>query len=186
MRKSYQYKLTPTPEQERALAEVVWCCRVLYNTALEQRLTWWRRGQGKSATRFPQDAELQELRAAFPEYAAIHRQVLQDVLARRDRTYQAFFRRLASGEKPGFPRFHGRNRYHAFAYKAYGNGAHLENGSLMLSKIDRIAVRWLRPLAGTPKTVSRSREADRWYVSCSCAEVSTQPVLPSERALDQH
>ena len=117
MRKSYQYKLTPTPEQERALAEVLWRCRVLYNTALEQRLTWWRRGQGKSATRFPQDAELQELRAAFPEYAAIHRQVLQDVLARRDRTYQAFFRRLASGEKPGFPRFQGRERYHSFADK---------------------------------------------------------------------
>ena len=50
VRKTFKYKLKPTPEQERALAEVLWRCRTLYNTALEQRRTWWQRGQGKSAT----------------------------------------------------------------------------------------------------------------------------------------
>jgi len=64
----------------------VWRCRVLDHTALEQRITWWRRGQGKSATRFHQEAELKDLRAAFPEYAALHSHVLQDVLARLDKT----------------------------------------------------------------------------------------------------
>ena len=42
VRKTFKYKLKPTPEQERALAEVLWRCRVLYNTALEQRRTWWQ------------------------------------------------------------------------------------------------------------------------------------------------
>ena len=48
-----------------------------------------------------------------PEYAAIHSHVLQDVLARLDKTYQAFFRRVQRGEKAGFPRYQGRNRYHS-------------------------------------------------------------------------
>jgi len=96
---------------------VLWRCRTLDNCALEQRLTWWRRGQGKSATRYQQEAELKELRQAFPEYGAIHSHVLQDVLARLDKTYQAFFRRAASGEKPGFPRFQGKDRYHSVTYK---------------------------------------------------------------------
>ena len=95
-----------------------------------------------------QEAELKAIRAEFPEYAAIHSHVLQDVLARLDKTYQAFFRRIQAGEKAGFPRFQGRSRWHSFTFKEYGNGARLENGSLILSKIGRIAVRWSRPLAG--------------------------------------
>ena len=42
----------------------------------------------------------------------------------------------------------------------------------VLSKIGRIAVRWSRPIEGTPKTVTVSREADGWYVCfllCDCA-----------------
>jgi putative transposase len=59
------------------------------------------------------------MRAEYPEDAAIHRQVLQDVLGRLDRTYQAFFRRIERGEggkQAGFPRFQGRsgNRYRSF------------------------------------------------------------------------
>jgi putative transposase len=119
---------------------------------------------------------LKDLRAAFPEYAAIHSHVLQEVLARLDTTYQAFFRRLAAGKKAGFPRFQGRNRYHSFTDTEYGNGARLDNGELVLSKIGRIAVRWSRPVEGTIKTVTISKEADGWYVSCSCADVPTEPM----------
>jgi putative transposase len=103
------------------------------------------------------------------------------VLARLDRTYQAFFRRLAAGEQPGFPRFHGKDRYHSFTYKEYGNGARLDNGSLVLSRIGRLAVRWSRPLQGSIKTVTISKEADGWYVCCSCADVPTQPLARTGR-----
>ena len=51
----------------------------------------------------------------------------------------------------------------------------------MLSKIGRIAVRWSRPLEGTPKTVTISREADGWYVCFSCAEVPVQPSPQQDR-----
>jgi putative transposase len=174
-RKTYQEKLKPTPAQERQLEVILWRCRTLYNTALEQRITLWKQ-RGVSLTRYQQEAELKALRADMPEYAALHSHVLQDVLARLDKTYQAFFRRLANGEKPGFPRFHGKDRYHSFTYKEYGNGARLDNSSLVLSKIGRIAVRWSRPVEGTIKTVTVSKEADGWYASFSCAEVPTQPL----------
>jgi putative transposase len=174
-RKTYQEKLRPTPTQKRALERVLWCCRTLYNTALEQRITAWQRCH-ISLTRYQQEAELKAIRAELPEYAAIHSHVLQDVLARLDKTYQAFFRRVANGEKPGFPRFHGKDRYRSFTYKEYGNGARLENGALVLAKIGRIAVRWSRPVAGTIKTVTISKEADGWYVSFSCADVPTEPL----------
>ena len=116
VRKTYQEKLKPTPQQEREFERVLWRCRTLYNTALDQRITLYKQ-RGVSVTRYQQEAELKALRADMPEYAAIHSHVLQDVLARLDKTYQAFFSRLANGEKAGFPRFQGKDRYHSFTYK---------------------------------------------------------------------
>jgi len=110
VRKPYQEKLRPTPAQERELERVLGRCRALYNTALEHRLLLYRQ-RGIPVTRYQQEAEVNDIRAALPEYAAIHCHVLQDVLARLDKPYQAFFRRAAHGEKPGFPRFHGKDRY---------------------------------------------------------------------------
>jgi putative transposase len=115
----------------------------------------------------------------MPEYGEVHSQVLQDVVQRVDRAFQAFFRRVKNGETPGYPRFHGRNRYNSLTYPQFGNGATLDNGFLVLSKIGRIAVRWSRPTEGTPKTVTISREADGWYVCFSCADVPTQPLPPT-------
>src|SRR5215831_10571327 len=111
LRKTYKEKLRPTPAQERMLDEILWHCRALYNTALEQRITAWQRRR-VSISRYEQEAELKVIRAEFPEYAAIHSHILQDVLTRLDKTYQAFFRRVESGEKAGFPRFKGRTRFH--------------------------------------------------------------------------
>jgi putative transposase len=161
VRTTYKEQLRPTPHQERALEQVLWRCRTLYNVALEQRSTAWTRCH-VCITRYQQEAELKAIRAAFPEYAAIHSHVLQDVLARLHTSSQAVFRRMPRGARAGLPRFTGRDRYHAFSSKEVGNGARLENGCLVLAKMGRIGVRWARPLQGTPKTVTISREADGW------------------------
>jgi putative transposase len=140
IRKPYKYKLKPTPEQARQMETIVWRCRTLYNTALEQRKIAYER-RGVTLTAYQQQAELPDLKTALPEYAEIHSQVSQDVLTRLDRACQAFFRRVKRGEKPGYPRFQGYNRYHSLTNKQYGNGVRLDKGFLVLSKIGRVAVR---------------------------------------------
>jgi putative transposase len=176
IRKTFKYRLKPTPEQEALLDRTLVRCHHISNAALEQRRTWWARGQGRGATYYQQKAELPDLKAALPAYAEVNAQVLQDVVLRVDRAFQAFFKRMAAGDKPGYPRFQGCNRYHSFTYPQYGNGAVVDGGVLSLSKIGRIPVRVHRPLAGLPKTVTVSREADGWYVSFSCAAVPIQPL----------
>jgi putative transposase len=175
IRKTFKYKLCPTPEQEQILDRILMYCRHLYNVGLEERREAYRMC-AVSVSRWQQEAQLKDIRAELPEYADIHSHVLQDVLARLDRAFQAFFRRVKAGETPGYPRFKGRYRWNSLAYKEYGNGARLDNGFLVLSKIGRIAVRWSRPLEGTPKTVTVRREADGWYVTFSCADVPIQPL----------
>ncbi|HET8909599.1 MAG TPA: transposase [Ktedonobacterales bacterium] len=177
-RKSYQYKLKPTPQQTQMLDRTLMLCRHVYNAAISERREAWRM-RGVSLTYYQQKAKLPGLKEAMREYSAVHSQVLQDVVLRVDRAFQAFFRRVKAGETPGYPRFHGRDRFNSFTYPQYDNGARLESGCLVLSKIGRVAVHWSRPLAGTPKTVTISREADGWYVCISCAEVPIQPLAPT-------
>jgi len=157
------------------MAFVVRRCRELYNAALQERREAWQKC-GVSVTEASQSAQLPAIKEVRPEYRDIHSQVLQDVLMRLDRAFQAFFRRAKNGETPGYPRFQGANRYNSFTYKQFGNGATLDNGFLIVSKIGRIAVRWSRPIEGTPKTITISREADGWYVCFSCADVPAHPL----------
>jgi putative transposase len=178
VRKTYKYKLVPTAEQEGTLAFVLRRCRELYNAGLQERCDAWHTC-GVSITAAAQSAQLPAIKDVRPEYRDVHSQVLQDVLSRLDRAFGAFFRRMKAGEQPGYPRFQGANRYTSFTYKQFGNGATLDNGFLVLSKIGRIALRWSRPLEGTPKTVTISHEADGWYACFSCMGVPIQPLPPT-------
>jgi len=177
IRNTYQYKLTPTAEQERMLERTLMLCRHIYNAAIGERREAWRMC-GVSVTYYQQKAELPGIKEAMPEYAEISAQVLQDVILRVDRAFQAFFRRVKASDTPGYPRFQGRERYHSFTYPQVGEhgGAALDGGILSLSKIGRIPIRLHRPLEGAPKTATISREVDGWYVSFSCADVPIQPL----------
>jgi putative transposase len=175
IRKTYKFKLRPTPEQERMLDRTLMLCRHIYNAAVSERREAWQKCR-VTVGYYQQKAELPGIKAEMSEYSEVHSQVLQEVIQRVDRAFQAFFRRVKAGEAPGYPRFHGRNRYNSITYPQFGNGAALDNGFLVLSKIGRIAVRWSRPLEGVPKTVTVSREADGWYVCFSCADVPMQPL----------
>jgi putative transposase len=177
VRKTFKYRLKPTPNQERSLERTLMLCRHVYNAAVEERREAWRLRR-VSVSYFQQKAELPGVREAMPEYGEVNSQVLQDVVLRVDRAFQAFFRRVKAGDTPGYPRFHGRDRYNSFTYPQVGEhgGATLDGGLLSLSKIGRIAIRLHRPLEGKPKTVTVSREADGWYVCFSCADVPVQPL----------
>src|SRR5215469_11981853 len=123
VRKTFKYKLQPTAQQEGTMEFVLRRCRELYNAALEERREAWRMCR-VSITAASQSAQLPDIKQERPEYQDIHSQVLQDVLTRLDRAFQAFFRRVKNGEKPGYPRFKPGPRYASFTYKQFGNGPH--------------------------------------------------------------
>jgi putative transposase len=186
VRKTFKYKLLSTDEQEQKMAFVLRRCRELYNAALQERHDAWHKCH-TSITCAQQSTELLGVKDVRPEYHDIHSQVLQDVLTRLDRAFQAFFRRVHAGEQPGYPRFQGANRYTSFTYKQFGNGAMLDDGFLVLSKIGRIAVKWSRPLQGTVKTVTITKEADGWYCCFSWpVGGSAYAATPSNRPGDRY
>jgi putative transposase len=183
MRKAFKYRLYPNRTIEKKLYFVLNRCRELYNAGLSERRDAYRMA-GKSVTYFDQQNDLPAIKHEIrPEYQNIGSHVLQDVLKRLDKAFQAYFRRCQNGEKPGYPRFQGRNRYTSFTYPD-GAGWKVESdpdhqkGRLILSKIGSINIKLHRKIEGKIKTVTLKQEVDQWYVVFSC-EVSEPEKLPA-------
>ncbi len=176
MRRAYKFRLYPKKETEQKLYWTLSRCRELYNAALSERRDAYRYAQ-KSISYYDQQNDLPEIKREIrEEYQDIAAHVLQDVLRRLDRAFQAFFRRCKNGQVPGFPRFQGRNRYDSFTYPD-GAGWKFDGKYLHLTKIGSMKVKRHREIQGKIKTVTIKREVDQWYVIFSC-EVPEPEKLP--------
>src|SRR5260370_36525576 len=96
-RTTFKYKLKPTVAQACLLDRTLMLCRHVYNAAVGERREAWRLC-GVSVTYYQQKAELPDIKAAMPEYAAVYSQVLQDMGLRVDPAFQTFVRRIAEGK----------------------------------------------------------------------------------------
>jgi putative transposase len=150
MMRTYKFKLEPTKEQIEKIEWTLGMCRWLYNSMLEQRKFTYRR-RGITLNYHKQAIELPKLlKKEIPEFKEIHSQVLQDVAKRLDKAFQAFFRRVQHGEKPGYPRFQGKNRYDSLTYPQLG--FKIEGKFLKLSKIGNVRIKLHRLIEGKIKT----------------------------------
>ncbi|MBM7715311.1 putative transposase [Bacillus thermophilus] len=165
MLKTFKYRLYPSQEEKEKIEQTLNDCRFLYNSALEQRIVAYRK-HGVSLTYNKQQNELPQLKKEMPEYNKIHSQVLQNVLKRLDFSFQNFFRRVKNGEKPGFPRFQGRNRYDSFTYPQ--SGFSIEGDRLRLSKIGEVRIHLHRKMEGKVKTCTIIRKNGKYYVCFAC------------------
>jgi len=137
MRKTFRYRLYPTGHQAGALAHQLGeACR-LYNGALQERRDAYQCA-GISLSYYDQANQLKDIRAESACDLA-NFSCSQDVLRRVDKTFQAFFRRVKNGEKPGYPRFKSRFRYDSITFPSYGDGCRLrENGKLYVQGVGEI------------------------------------------------
>ncbi|HST88618.1 MAG TPA: RNA-guided endonuclease TnpB family protein [Ktedonobacterales bacterium] len=189
MRKTFKYRLYPTPAQVRRLEQHLEECRWLYNHLLAERRDAWEQRQ-ESVRLYDQHAELPALKAERPSLAGVQSQVLQNVAVRIDLAFQAFFRRVKAGEKePGYPRFRGQGRYDSITFPQVPVGCKLETGTgrLYVMNVGRIKLVYHRPLEGTPKTATiRRSSTGKWYVSfsCECAEPAPLPPTSQQVGVD--
>ncbi len=187
--KAYKYRIYANKATTEKLHWVLDRCRELYNAALDERKSAYRMA-GKSISVYEQKRDLVEIKEVIrPEYQEIASHVLQDVLFRLKEAFDRFFQRVKNGEKPGYPRFQGRNRYTSFTYPD-GAGWKLLDGqkrppdkkgmvrvNLHLSKLGTVKLHLHRDIAGTIKTLTIKREGEHWYAIFTC-EIGKPEALP--------
>jgi len=179
IKRTYKYRIAPTKRQITLFNQTLDECRWLYNHLLEQRKNAWEK-EKKSISCFDQCNSLKKLKQERPSLKMVYSQVLQNVAVRLDLAFQSFFRRVKSGEKPGYPRFRGQGWYDSFTYPQ--RGFKIENNTLSLSKIGSIKVKLHRPIEGTIKNLTIRRQNGKWYACFSC-EIVPKPLKKSKKAV---
>ena len=181
-----KYRVFPSKEQERKLADTLETCRLVYNSLLN-----WRRHDyevlGEAPGRYDQQKAFPQWSKQFPDVGSVHSQVLQNVAVRVDLAYRAFFRRVErndgkAGEKPGFPRMKG-DGYDSFCYPQSGFKVGESTVSLSLfGKQEKVKAKLHRPVVGKVKTCCVHRVRDKWFV-CLSVEQEDTPLPSSEEAV---
>lgn len=173
MRKAFKYRCYPTRQQEQAMVAMLETHRRLYNAALAERKDAYEQ-EKRSVSYGQQSGHLKGERTTNPYLAKTNFSSCQATLRRLDKAFQAFFRRVKAGDKPGYPRFKGRNRFDTVEFPAYGDGCKLTDGRAYFQHIGYIKIKLHRPVEGQIKTMSFRREADGWHVVFSCDLGETQ------------
>jgi putative transposase len=167
MYKVFKYRLYPNVNQTRELEITLETHRRLWNQCLAQRKTAYD-DEKKSISYLGQCRWFTAEKKSNPWFARLNAQSAQATMRRLDAAFNAFFRRIKAGQKPGYPRFKGRDRLNSFTYPQVPRGAKLGEGIILLHHIGSIRVRLHRPIEGAPKTIVVKREAGKWYAFIVC------------------
>ncbi len=124
MIRTYEYRVLPGKSQAVDLDRLLWMTRNLYNAALQERRDCYEK-TGKGISRFDQFNSLTIIRAEDPEWSGVSNRIGRGALRILDEAFKGFFRRVKAGEKPGYPRFKGRNRWRCVQL---GDGYQLTKG----------------------------------------------------------
>jgi putative transposase len=171
-----RYKLYPNQAQLETLERWNRLHCELYNACIEQRRRAW--AKGKSLSYYDQQNELPALKAVMPEYEPLGSHALQETVRRVDRAFQAFYRRVKRGEKPGFPRYKSPKSFVGFCYPdragwKFERGPNGKHGILHLSKLGPIKARGKPRQWGELRQVVLTRTSHGWYATIT---LRCQPV----------
>ncbi len=167
------YRLYPSRTQAALLHDTLALhCRA-YNALLEEHQ---RRYESKTPG-FNFSAMCKELtgwRSYSDALKTLNAQSLQVTAKRVTLAFDAFFRRLAAGDEPGYPRFKSLKRFAGWGFKTYGDGwklrpkltgKHFIYDRLYLTGLGDIPLRGQGRFIGTPKTCEILHQKGTWSLS---------------------
>jgi len=183
MIRAYKFLLRPTVRQEQALVEMLRDHCFLYNGALQERRDAWRHPSKTSVTYGMQSAQLKDIRAFDPERQGRWSFSSQQATLRRlDKAMQAFFRRVKSGDTPGYPRFRGVTWFDTVDFPKDGDGCRWDSTPhdpvtrVRFQGVGHVRVNQHRAVAGRVKTVSVKREGRKWFIVLSAEQDQPEPL----------
>jgi len=150
--------------------------RFAYNKQLELKINAYKE-TGKSLSQFDLNNSIVGLKQEHVFLKKVHSQALQNINQRIAFAFNNFYNRLQTGEKPGFPRFKGRNRYDSITYPQSGFSL---GKKLFVSKIGEIGIVQHRAIKGEIKTMNIKRtKTNKWLVSFSVEQ--EKGIIPKRK-----
>ena len=165
MKARYQFRFYPTDQQQKLLAQLFGCVRVVWNDAL---------AICKQAEKLPSNNDLQKL-VITQAKKTIERQWLSDVsniplqqsVADLGVAYKNFFDSLTGkrkGKKLGRPKFKKKTNQQSARFRI--GGFSIKGDEVYLAKIGNVSPIWSRDLPSAPSSVTVIKDcANRYFIS---------------------
>ena len=180
---TYRYRLLPTRRQHVLLEQILESQRILYNAALEERIGAYSKA-GVVRNYMDQTKALTVWRQEDEEARMLPVGLQRATLKRLDDAFNAFFRRLKNGEKPGFPRFHGPAHFQSFGFREW-MGITLRGARIRFKGMQgplRVHMHRPLPAESTVKNCILHREERKWSVSFA-VELGVAPPRQGSRCV---
>lgn len=168
----------PNKEQTTSLLEIRGLHCWVYNTLIEEHKRRYNEGLPSYSFNL-MCKDITRWRSNTPSLESLNAQSLQVTAKRVSLAFQAFYRRIKTGENPGYPRFKSLGRYPGWGYKSHGDGWRLFVGegrkhSLRIHGIGELRLRGKGRFAGVPKTCEVIYKQGKWYISVTFEVDSAQ------------
>lgn len=174
MKLSFRYRIYPTAIQRERLERSLDLLRDLYNAGLQERRDDWRLNRVR-VTCFDQIKQLPEIRLSLnTDYRSVLARSMEQCLRTLDNAFESFFRRVKAGERPGYPRFKGKNYFNSIIYNR--EGYKFRGTKLHISFIGDLKIKLSRPFEGEIKEIRLRRDGVRWLAILSCDSVPVKPL----------
>lgn len=178
--RSYRIRCYPNPYQIRQLNQWFGAARWLWNWSLSSRTKAYQRRK-ESVSGIDISRRLTKLKR-IPQFAWLANPpatCLTETLRNQDSAFANFFRRVRSGETPGYPRY--RSRYDSSASLRFQDISTTKwiKGSVCLPKLGAVKLAEDLPNIACPDMVTLKREADgRYYITFSVmVKITNLPAI---------
>jgi putative transposase len=175
IKQAYKYQFQLKSEQESKMRQFAGCCRFAWNKALAlEKEAYTSTGKRTGYYKLANFLRIWKQAEDTVFLKTVHSQILQQTLKDLDRAYVNYFEKRAE-----LPRFKKKDVHDSFRYP---QGFKLDevNARVYLPKIGWIRYRKSRNIEGTPKNITISLSADKWYVSVQTERIVADPVPSSQ------
>jgi putative transposase len=165
MKSRCQYRIYPTDQQQKSLARLFGCVRVVWNDAL---------GLCKQSEKLPKNGDLQKTCITQAKHlkerawlSKVSVTPLQQSISDLGIAYKNFFDSLKGkrkGQKVGSPKFKKKDNRQSARFTK--NSFSIKGDKVYLSKIGQLKTLWSRPLSSEPSSVTVIKDrANRYFLS---------------------
>lgn len=176
--RAYKTELDPNNKQKSCFRKCAGAARFVYNWGLRDRIERYERGE--KTNMYEQKKRFNALKKTeYTWICDVPYELQSEAFSHLDKAYQNFFRRLKSGEKPGFPNFKKRGVRESFTLRG---SVYIAEGKIKLPIIGWVNLKekGYIPVEGIKiLSVNISERAGRWYASIQCQQEIPDPVQPT-------
>lgn len=169
-RMAYRFRLYPDEGQARLFRRTIGCCRVVYNTCLEQKRLERHRSEPRRLTAIDQNNQIGDLKSALPWMKEVPHHCLQQAVIDLHKAFRNFFEKRAAFPKP-------RRKYQNESFRFPDpKQIMFRDGAIFLPKARWVRMVAHREIVGTVKNVTVSMSGDHWYASIQVEREVEEPA----------